>query len=214
MLRPTVGIALALATVTLAVAQDATTAITRKTFDFKHDALGEDFDQFSSRHTDVGVECSGDADLLAKHGIKDKYEYINRSVGGPRDTSRTLSCSLKGPKQTVAGAEARSVDYNFFDDKLYEIDIRTYGYGGDAYRNIKAAYVDRFGEPRKVVIDTYQNGFGAISHGEHVIWTDPNHPYTLTVTDEANHEAATVKFVDTSALDAIEKLRPKKTADT
>lgn len=211
------ALALLIATAAVLNAQNTQSndALPRKTFDYKGDGPGEAFDQFSARHVDTGIECSGNADLLAKHGLKDKYEEIHRRHPLDNETTHTFYCSLKGPHQTLAGAEAYKANYIFFGDNLYEVAITTYGYGGDAYRNIKNAYIERFGQPARTATDTYQNGFGAISYGEHAIWLDPDHPYRIMLLDGPQHEYVSVELIDVDAEQTLQKLsHPKRTGDT
>ncbi len=182
----------------------------RKTFDFKGDALGETFDQFFSRHRNVGLGSSGDTDLLASHGLRDEYEEQNRTYHITHQITHTFYCFLKGSHSTIAGAEIFMHSYTFYQDKLYKIDLTAYRFGNsgvdDGYRSIEDAYTDRFGQPREKKQDAY---------GEHLIWIDPDHPYALIVkADNGDQKIVSVLFIDTEAEAAIKKQRPKKTDDT
>jgi hypothetical protein len=179
----------------------------RKTFDFKGDSLGETFDQFSSRHK--GFACSGDADLLAGHGLHDWYEEQRRTYHNAPEITHTFYCFLQWPIPTLAGAETSDNEYTFFEDKLYKINVTVNRYGNagvsDAYRSIEDAYTDRFGQPREKAEN---------AHDKHLIWLDPDHPYSLAVVTVGDQTIVTVVFMNADADEAIKKLRPKRSGDT
>lgn len=66
-----------------------------------------------------------------------------------------------------AGTQAVSMFYRFYGGRLYEIEIHLTSHD---YKDVKLAFIQKYGSPSSKDDKSYQNGFGARWTGEVVYW--------------------------------------------
>lgn len=120
---------------------------------------------------------------------------------------RILEFAANGAKpQTLVGMVVDAT-FEFCEDKLFRITVNKYirkFEDRSAYAQIMEAYAGKYGPPDSVQVDTYQNGFGAVYHGETSIWLDEKRRLSLIVID-SHQESVMVRFTDMASRAAEEK---------
>lgn len=75
--------------------------------------------------------------------------------------------SINPEAREAAGVIITSIDYRFYNDRLYQINMT---FMANDYTTIKTAFNEKYGPPAKVTTQSFQNGFGARWTGELLIW--------------------------------------------
>lgn len=137
-------------------------AQTSQPYGLKADVLGETIQDFGRQNHPV---CSTD-----KVGALDTLPIEVDISDATEDEQRAnvVKCIATG-ESTVAGVAAYHTVYYFFHDRLYKIESdlpRT------EYRNLRAAFIAKYGLASGSKSVGYQNGFGAQFVGERLYWNN------------------------------------------
>lgn len=138
-------------------------------YDFKGDALGMSLTAFKKAH---GMPERNDS-----------FEGINCSVDLPE--SDFVDCSFRNG--TIAGKPAKMLTYKFVGRLLFEIAVT---FDRSHYGEVRAAFAQKFGEPKDAKVKEYQNAFGATFQGEVSLWNNGLSSIMLTERMEREESSA------------------------
>lgn len=134
---------------------------------------------------------------------------------GAPDAGIASRPGVNGQALTVGGHEAEHVWYRFYGEKLYKIEIGQFfsGYFADVASAVRA----KFGEPAEIMMEHFQNGYGAQFQAGVYVWHSGTQMVTLREGSDAvtGQSTATggpeILFVDTAVVQqfqGIESVRP------
>jgi hypothetical protein len=173
------------------------------TFDFKGARLRMHIDGFRQTHRRYdgrygqGAVCSDTAPSVV--------ESLRKQGHGP--APGVVICWISGDPTTIAEVESFPM-YHFLDGSLYEISV---SFPTLAYGRVKAAMVQKYGEPATTSTSEYKNAMNATFTGEVSSWAR-DHASAVLAERSGDLTRASLTMIDTD-LEAIAKGRVPASQD-
>lgn len=110
---------------------------------------------------------------------------------------------------TVANVQTKILVYHFVDDRLFRITVWL---PHDGFADVKSAMVEKFGPPKSLTKEAYQNAFGAKFDGETLAW-DNGSSAAMLAERLGDVKTSGLVLVHKQLNETAESRRPKKLQD-